>query len=240
MLFCKTGRKRKLNRIIGVKHVVAENLKKIESELSSYPTLLLPVSKTFPPDLILEAYAYGCRQFGENRVQELTAKYEVLPKDIEWHLIGHLQTNKVKYIAPFVSLIQSVDSLKLLSEIDRQAEKCGRIIRCLLQVFIAREETKFGFDPDEVRQLFRSGALGSFKHVQIDGLMGMATHTPDEAQIRAEFRLLRELFDELRSFDGLCPSNMEILSMGMSSDYLIACQEGSTMVRLGSSVFGSR
>lgn len=240
MFFCKTGRKRKLNRNIGVKHAVAENLKKIESELSSYPTRLLPVSKTFPPELVLEAYNYGYRQFGENRVQELTAKYEVLPKDIEWHLIGHLQTNKVKYIAPFVSLIQSVDSLKLLSEIDKQAKKCCRIIPCLLQVFIAKEETKFGFSPAEIREIFVSGVLAEFNHVRISGLMGMATQTPDQEQIRAEFRYLKSLFEDLKEFDGRYHSNMEILSMGMSSDYLIACQEGSTMVRLGSSVFGSR
>jgi len=190
---------------------------------------LIAVSKTHPPELIREAYDAGQRVFGENKVQEMVAKYEVLPKDIQWHLIGHLQTNKVKYIAPWVSLIHSVDSSKLAEEIDKQGKKVGRVIPCLLQVHIAEEETKFGFDRNEVLDFVRNAHL---PNIRIEGLMGMATLTDDTDQIRKEFKTLHGLFVEI--------GNMKELSMGMSSDYKIAMEEGSTMVRIGTAIFGKR
>lgn len=190
---------------------------------------LIAVSKTHPPSLVQEAYDAGQRIFGENKVQEMTAKYEELPKDIQWHLIGHLQSNKVKYIAPWVSLIHSVDSARLAEEIDKQGKKAGRVIPCLLQVHIAKEETKFGFSREEVLRF-----LEEFKPVNIEirGLMGMATLTNDTEQIRMEFRQLHDLFTEI--------GNLTELSMGMSSDYKIAMEEGSTMVRIGTAIFGGR
>lgn len=190
---------------------------------------LIAVSKTHPPELIREAYDAGQRVFGENKVQEMVAKYEVLPKDIQWHLIGHLQTNKVKYIAPWVSLIHSVDSSKLAEEIDKQGKKVGRVIPCLLQVHIAEEETKFGFDRNEVLDFVRNVSL---PNIRIEGLMGMATLTDNTDQIRKEFKTLHDLFVEI--------GNMKELSMGMSSDYKIAMEEGSTMVRIGTAIFGKR
>ncbi|MBL7841739.1 MAG: YggS family pyridoxal phosphate-dependent enzyme [Cyclobacteriaceae bacterium] len=200
---------------------------------------LIAVSKTQPVEKITEAYAAGQRLFGENKAQELTAKYEALPKDIEWHMIGHLQTNKVKYIAPFVHLIHSVDSLKLLTEIDKQAKKVSRTIRCLLQVHIAREETKFGFSESEVLDMLQSGQFQTLKNIQVCGLMGMATLTDDVAQIRNEFKGLKTLFEKIKAVQ-IASVSMEELSMGMSSDYAIAIEEGSTLIRVGTAIFGER
>ena len=201
---------------------------------------LIAVSKTQPVENIQEAYDAGQRVFGENKVQELVPKYEALPKDIEWHMIGHLQSNKVKYIAPFVHWIHSVDSEKLLDEINKQARKAQRIIACLLQVHIASEETKFGFSGEELNTLLSQSDFEKYNHVKIYGLMGMATFTDNEAQVRREFRSLKETFDQLKS--KTLPSNvvMKELSMGMSGDYRIAIEEGSTMIRVGTAIFGIR
>jgi PLP dependent protein len=215
---------------------IQENLKELLKYIPAGCTLIA-VSKTQPLEKIKEAYDCGQRVFGENRAQEMAAKYDALPKDIAWHMIGHLQTNKVKYIAPFVGLIHSVDSLKLLEEINRQATKVSRVIPCLLQVHIAAEETKFGFSPEEVLEVFTKGTWKDLKNVQITGLMGMATFTDDGEQIRREFRTLKKLFDEVRA---LVPGAVKDLSMGMSNDYRIALDEGSTMVRVGTAIFGSR
>lgn len=200
---------------------------------------LIVVSKTQPLEKIQEAYDAGHRVFGENKVQELVPKAEALPNDIQWHLIGHLQTNKVKYIVPFVHLIHSVDSVKLLEEIHKQAKKIGRVIDCLLQVHIAEEETKFGFSRDEVVTLVNDPALQQLDHINIIGLMGMATFTDDQHQVRKEFQSLKKLFNDLKNK----PSprvNMRELSMGMSGDYKIAVEEGSTMIRIGTAIFGER
>ena len=201
---------------------------------------LVCVSKFHPNESIIEAYEKGERIFGESKVQELCTKHETLAKDIVWHFIGHLQTNKIKYLVPFVSLIHGVDSYKLLSEIDKQAAKVGRRVNCLLQVHIAREETKFGFSAEELLEMLSSGEWKELKHVQICGLMGMATYTENREQIRTEFRSLKTLFDKAKSiyFDSE-PSFCE-LSMGMSDDYQLAIEEGSTLVRVGSSIFGHR
>lgn len=201
---------------------------------------LIAVSKTQPAEKVLEAYNAGHRSFGENKVQELVPKYEALPKDIEWHMIGHLQSNKVKYIAPFVHLIHSVDSVKLLEEIDKQARKAQRVISCLLQVHIAREETKFGFSEEEIIQLASSPQLAQWHNVKVTGLMGMATFTDDTAQVRSEFKTLRSIFEKLKSTTLPVQFQLEVLSMGMSGDYKIAIEEGSTMVRVGSAIFGER
>ncbi len=219
---------------------VRKNIELIENQLKPFGTRLLPVSKTFGPDLVLEAYKAGHKSFGENRVQELIPKYEALPKDIEWHLIGHLQSNKVKYIAPFIAMIQSVDSEKLLAEIDKQAAKCGRKIPCLFQVYIADEETKFGWDIAEIQAFYQNDGLKNYPNVEIKGLMGMATFTENEVQVRAEFKKLKALFEELKSYNQKGKTEMEILSMGMSGDYLWAAEEGSTLVRMGSAIFGKR
>lgn len=212
---------------------------RIQSVVASLPETarLVAVSKFNPAEAVLQAYNCGQRLFGESKVQELTGKYEVLPKDIEWHFIGHLQTNKVKYIAPFISLIQSVDSLKLLKEIDAQAKKVNRVIDCLLEIHVAQEETKYGFSFDELRTLFKERAFDVFENVSIVGLMGMASNTEDEVQIREEFRLLSDFYKEMK--DSLAPQFRE-LSMGMSHDYHIAVEEGSTLVRVGSFIFGER
>ena len=190
--------------------------------------------------MIEEAYAAGQRVFGENKVQEMVDKYEQLPKDINWHMIGHLQTNKVKYIAPFVALIHGVESLKLLETINKEANKVGRVIPCLLQFHIAQEETKFGLTLEEAREILESEAYRGMQNVRIAGVMGMATNTDNEEQIRAEFRHLKEIFDTLKR--EYFPGNADFkeLSMGMSGDYPIAVQEGSTMVRVGSAIFGAR
>lgn len=201
---------------------------------------LIAVSKTKPTEAIQEAYDAGQRVFGENKVQELVPKYEALPKDIQWHLIGHLQSNKVKYIAPFVHLIHSIDSFKLLEEVNKQAVKADRTIACLLQLHIAEEETKFGFSESEVTDLLASAELQKLANIQIAGLMGMATFTENQEQIRREFRGLRGLYERLKASS--LPANvmMRHLSMGMSSDYRIAIEEGSTMIRVGTAIFGDR
>jgi len=201
---------------------------------------LIAVSKTHSTERILEAYNAGQRAFGENKVQELVPKYEALPKDIEWHLIGHLQRNKVKLVVPFVSLIHSVDSEKLLSAIDQEAEKAGREVKCLIQVHIAEEETKFGFTPDEAFRFFVDKRPAAYKHVRIAGLMGMATLTDDTTRIRKEFSLLHDLFEKVRAEGDVTKEDFSTLSMGMSSDYPIAVESGSTMVRVGSAIFGKR
>ena len=193
---------------------------------------LVAVSKTKPINYILEAYLAGQRIFGENKVQELVEKSNVLPGDIKWHMIGHLQSNKVKYIAPFISLIQGVDSKKLLIEIDKRAKQNDRVIHCLLQIHIAQESTKFGLNEDEAVELLEM----NLANVSIDGLMGMATFTDDKQQIRNEFKSLKNTFEKAKSKF----NKLSILSMGMSGDYDIAIEEGSNMIRIGSSIFGSR
>jgi pyridoxal phosphate enzyme (YggS family) len=218
--------------------MIADTIRLIERELAD-KAKLIAVTKTKPIALLREAYEAGCRRFGENRVQEMVDKQPQLPAGIEWHLIGHLQTNKVKYIAPFVSLVQSVDSLKLLQEIDKQAAKHNRIIDCLLQIHIAKEETKFGFSPDEAEMLLNTPELDKLANVRLIGLMGLATNTDDESQIRQEFRGLKQLYDKLSELQR--PNvNFHELSIGMSGDYRIAVEEGSTMVRVGSAIFGNR
>jgi PLP dependent protein len=216
---------------------ITSNIQKLKSELPPHVTLVA-VSKTKPAEAVLEAYNAGHKIFGENKVQEMTDKYELLPKDIQWHLIGHLQTNKVKYIAAFVQLIHSVDSFKLLSEINKQAQKNNRTIDCLLQVHIAKEETKFGMDFEEVKDLLGSEEFKALRNVNIRGLMGMSTFTEDQAIVRNEFRSLADFFRQLRS--GSSNPGFDILSMGMSGDYQLAIEEGSTMIRVGSSIFGTR
>lgn len=221
--------------------MIADNIHQIEVALTAFPQTvrLVAVTKTKPVAMLAEAYAAGSRIFGENKVQEMAEKQPQLPQDIQWHLIGHLQSNKVKYIAPFVSLIHSVDSLKLLQEINKQAAKNNRVIDCLLQIHIAEEETKFGLSAEEARELLHSADVQQLSHIRITGLMGMATNTDDETQIRKEFRGLKQLFDQLGEFrsDNVVFSE---LSMGMSGDYLIAAEEGSTLVRVGSAIFGNR
>lgn len=218
---------------------IKNNIIKIRQNIPEACTLIA-VSKTHPVDVIQAAYDAGQRVFGENKAQELVAKHEVLPKDIQWHMIGHLQTNKVKAIAPFVHLIHSVDSLKLLQEINKQAQKNNRIMEALLQVHIAEEETKYGFSMEEIRALVNDGALTTLSFIKIVGLMGMATFTENKDQVRKEFKRLKRFFDELQATS--LPSNMvmEELSMGMSGDYEIALEEGSTMIRVGSAIFGER
>lgn len=217
---------------------IVASIRQIEQQIAGR-AVLVAVTKTKPVAMLQEAYDAGCRRFGENRVQEMADKQPQLPADVRWHQIGHLQTNKVKYIAPFVSLIESVDSLKLLEEINRQARKVDRVIDCLLQVYIADEETKFGLAPEEVIDLLQSSALDELPNIRITGLMGIATNTDDEAKVRQEFKSLKQLFDALRPIERANVALTE-LSMGMSSDYLMAIEEGSTMVRVGSAIFGSR
>ncbi len=218
---------------------IPEQLEKIKNELPQH-VKLIAVSKTHPVSVIMEAYNAGHKTFGENRVQELISKYDEMPKDIEWHLIGHLQTNKVKYIAPFVSLIHSVDSLKLLSVIDKEAQKCNRVIDCLLQVYIASEETKFGLSADELHELLQNREFEQLQNVRVCGLMGMATFTDNMEQVRMEFRFLKKLFNEVKQTYFQNQPWFKELSMGMSNDYRIAIEEGSTMVRIGSNIFGHR
>ncbi len=218
---------------------VSENLNKLRQELPSGITLVA-VTKTHAPEVILEAYNQGQRVFGENKVQELVEKAEVLPRDIEWHMIGHLQRNKVKFIAPFVSLIHGVDTLKLLRAINKEGAKCERIISCLLQVHIADEDSKFGLAPGEVPELLGSEAYRSLENVRIRGLMGMATFTDDEEQVAAEFAGLKRLFDEIKAQFFSHDTGFDTLSMGMSGDYHLAIAQGSNMVRIGSAIFGER
>ena len=217
---------------------IKDNLQHILSTLPPAVTLIA-VTKTHGVDKLQELYDAGHRLFGENKVQEMVDKYNDLPKDIQWHLIGHLQSNKVKFIAPFVKLIHSVDSFKLLQEINKQAQRHNRVIDCLLQVHIAKEETKFGFDASEIKPLLTSDELSQLSHICICGLMGMASNTEDQKQIQSEFQRLCDLF---HSYESIKQKNVkfEILSMGMSSDYEIAVRTGSTMIRVGSSIFGKR
>ncbi len=216
------------------------DLERLQSFLTSKNVTLVAVSKTHPPERVLEVYAGGQRVFGENRPQEMLAKYDALPKDIHWHLIGHLQTNKVKMIAPFVSMIHSVDSLRLLSEINKQAEKCNRVIDCLLQFHIAAEETKFGLDETEARTLLESPEYLAMQNVRICGVMGMATFTDDTALVRREFKSLKRIFDDLKTQYFAENEEFRQISMGMSGDWELAVEEGSTMVRIGSLIFGER
>lgn len=218
--------------------MIQENYQHIKNEIPTHVTLVA-VSKTHPAADIQALYDMGHRDFGENKVQELIDKHSLLPADIRWHLIGHLQTNKVKYIAPFVYLIHSVDSEKLLAEINKQAQKINRVVNVLLQVHIASEETKYGLSAEEVTALFHPQTLQNYPFVRIRGLMGMATNTQDIALIRREFSGLKKLFDQLKLYENP-PHSMDILSMGMSNDYSIAIEEGSTLVRIGSSIFGQR
>lgn len=218
---------------------VQTQLKEVVAQIPDHVTLVA-VSKTKPNETILEAYEAGQRIFGENKVQEMVSKYEALPKDIQWHLIGHLQTNKVKYMASFVALIHGVDSLKLLQEINKQAAKHKRVIDCLLQVHIAQEDTKFGFDAEELQAVLDDEALENLKNIKIVGLMGMATFTEDENQIRREFESLKHLFDTQLAISKRSNVEAKICSMGMSNDYAIAIKAGSTMIRVGSKIFGGR
>jgi hypothetical protein len=215
---------------------IKENLNQIQSSLPAHVTLVA-VSKTHPVEVVEEAYNAGQRIFGENRVQELVPKFEQMPKDIQWHLIGTLQRNKVKYIAPFVSLIHSVDQIDLLREINKEAAKNNRVIECLIQVYIATEESKHGFSFDEAESLFKSDFRMLFPHVQIKGLMGMASFTSDVQQVKKEFLSLKDFKAKIESENSV---ELPILSMGMSGDYALAIECGSNMVRVGSSIFGAR
>ena len=215
---------------------VAENLKTTKETLPKNVSLVA-VSKTKPVNEIMEAYNAGQRIFGENKIQELASKFEEMPKDIEWHMIGHVQTNKIKYIAPFVSLIHGVDREKVLKEINKQGVKNHRVIRCLLQVHIAQEETKFGFAADEAKSLIEENIAEKYPNVKVVGLMGMASNTDNSTQVKKEFAQLKTLFDEMGKTMG---NDFTVLSMGMSGDYKLAIEEGSTMVRVGSLIFGAR
>ena len=218
---------------------VQGNLREVLSRLPQ-GVRLVAISKYHPNEYIEAAYAEGQRTFGESHEQELRQKHETLPKDIQWHFIGHLQTNKVKYIAPYVTMIEAVDSLKLLKEIDKQAAKCERVIDVLLELHIAEEETKYGLTPEGLRELLAAGEWRSMEHVRICGLMMMASYVDDEEQIRSEFRLAKSLFDEVKAqYFADCDYFCE-RSWGMSHDYLLAVQEGSTMVRVGTTIFGPR
>lgn len=214
---------------------IADNLQQIKSTLPKHVSLVA-VSKTKPISDIQEAYNAGQRIFGENKIQEMAEKYEVLPKDIQWHMIGHLQRNKVKYMASFVNLIHGVDSIKTLKEINKQALKHDRVINCLLQVKIAQEETKFGLDTLDVTEILNSEEFKELKNVKVSGLMGMASFTDDLDQVKTEFQSLKTFFDKLK----IKHSTLETISMGMSGDYELAIKEGSTMVRVGSAIFGNR
>jgi pyridoxal phosphate enzyme (YggS family) len=217
---------------------IAENLKEIKLTLTENVTLVA-VSKTKPIPDLMEAYAAGQRIFGENKIQEMVEKWEKMPKDIQWHMIGHVQTNKVKFMAPFVSLIHGVDSLKLLQEINKQALRNNRVIDCLLQIYIAEEESKFGLDEKELNELLASSEFQQLKNIRIIGLMGMATFTDNNNQIKKEFMHLKSIFDRLQLLKTVnCKLNT--ISMGMSGDYKLAIECGSTMVRIGSSIFGTR
>lgn len=217
-----------------------EKYKAVIAEINPYGAKLVAVSKTKPVEDIEVLYKAGQRIFGENKPQEMEGKYQQLHKDIQWHLIGHLQTNKVKLIAPLVAMIHSVDSLKLLIEINKHAQKNNRVIDCLLQVFIATEETKFGLSPSETRELLESKEYQALRNIRICGLMGMATNTDNEQQIATEFEGLKKLFDTLKEKYFATQPYFKELSMGMSSDYKIALKHGATMVRIGSMLFGER
>ncbi|MFZ4105507.1 YggS family pyridoxal phosphate-dependent enzyme [Flavobacterium sp.] len=217
---------------------IAKNLLQIKSQLPNHVNLVA-VSKTKAVINLMEAYNSGQRIFGENKIQEMTDKWEQMPKDIQWHMIGHVQSNKVKFMAEYVSLIHGVDSLKLLQEINKQALKHHRVIDCLLQIYIANEETKFGLNETELVELISSGEFKELQNIRIVGLMGMATFTDNQSQIKAEFEHLKEIFDNTNKLETL-NLKLETLSMGMSGDYKLAIECGSTMVRIGSSIFGMR
>jgi len=219
--------------------MIAENILKIKSKIPENVTLVA-VSKTKPNAAIEEAYETGQRIFGENKVQELVDKYESLPKDIEWHMIGHLQRNKVKYIAPFVALIHGGDSLRLLKEINKQAKKCDRVIDVLLQFHIAREESKFGFSFEEAEEMLQDESFKALNNIEVRGVMGMATFTENKAQIADEFRTLHNYFHVFKSHYFKYNDAFNTISMGMSGDYPIAIEEGTTMIRVGSHIFGER
>jgi pyridoxal phosphate enzyme (YggS family) len=218
---------------------IAENLRKLQSTVPAHVSIVA-VSKRKSAGEIRMAYEAGQRIFGENRVQELLGKQPELPADIRWHMVGHLQTNKVRYIAGFIDMIQSVDSLKLLQTIDREALRVNRVISCLLQIHIAREETKFGFSPEEVRELTASGIIDTLTSVRIAGLMGMATFTSDSDRVRSEFRQLHGIFRELKDTYFASSVDFREISMGMTGDYRLAIEEGSTMIRVGTLIFGPR
>ncbi len=220
--------------------MIAAQLQHFWQELAPYNCQLIPVSKTKPNELLMEAYKAGNKVFGENKVQELVAKHEALPKDIEWHFIGHLQRNKVKYIAPFVHLIHAVDSLRLLKVIDKEGRKNNRVINCLLQVHIAREESKFGLSAAGLTELVATAPWQDMAHVKVVGLMGMATFTEDKELIRQEFKHLAGLKAKISKMDLPPAIELQELSMGMTNDYKIALEEGSTMVRIGTAIFGAR
>lgn len=221
---------------------IASNLHTIKATLPEQVTLVA-VSKTKPVSDLMQAYEAGQRIFGENKIQEMTEKWEQMPKDIQWHMIGHVQSNKVKFMAPYVTLIHGVDSLKLLQEINKQALKNKRIIDCLLQIYIAEEESKFGLDENELNELLTSPEFKELKNIRILGLMGMATFTDNQNQIKKEFTHLKSIFDSLKNIDGYDKDALQYvstISMGMSGDYQLAIECGSTMVRIGSSIFGGR
>jgi pyridoxal phosphate enzyme (YggS family) len=218
-----------------MKGTIKEHIKTFTEELG--PNIsLVAVSKTKPNDDLMQAYEAGQRIFGENKIQEMTDKWEALPKDIQWHMVGHVQTNKVKYMAPYVDLIHAVHKMKLLKEINKRAKENNRVINCLLQVKIAEEDSKYGMSPDEIKAFLNDDKLSELKNVKLKGLMGMATFTDDENQIHREFQVLQDLYDETSKTQ----SHFSILSMGMSGDYKIAMQHGTNMVRIGSSIFGER
>ncbi len=213
---------------------IAENILRFRENIPDHVTLVA-VSKTKPQSDLMEAYEAGQRIFGENKIQEMTEKWEAMPKDIEWHMIGHVQTNKVKYMAPYVSLVHAVDRIKLIKEINKQAKSEDRVIDVLIQVKIAREDSKFGMPVEEVKALFTGDVLKNYPNVNVKGLMGMATFTDNEEQIQSEFEMLEGLYIRFRE-----KHNLSILSSGMSGDYKIAIENGSTMIRVGSSIFGAR
>lgn len=219
---------------------ISANIESLQNELAPFNCELIAVSKTKPNEMIMQAYENGHRNFGENKVQELVEKHESLPKDIQWHMIGHLQRNKVKYIAPFVHLIHGVDTIKLLKEINKEGRKNDRTIPVLLQVHIAQESSKFGFDEGELKEALIPELLDNLMNVKIVGLMGMATNSPDGALVRREFKGLKELYNDLKSTLIHSQIDLQEISMGMSGDYKIAAEEGSTMVRIGSTIFGAR
>jgi pyridoxal phosphate enzyme (YggS family) len=217
---------------------IQDNLLKIKSQLPENVTLVA-VSKTKPVEDLMEAYHAGQRIFGENKIQEMTEKWQQMPKDVEWHMIGHVQSNKVKYMVPYVKLIHGVDSLKLLKEVNRQAIRWRKSINCLLQIHIAEEETKFGLDEKELEELLNSDEFKEMKNINVIGLMGMATFTDNEEQIKKEFQYLKTIFDKVSKLN-TTNCQLNTLSMGMSGDYQLAIEYGSTMVRIGSSIFGNR
>ncbi len=219
--------------------MISESIQQVRAALPEGVTLVA-VSKTHPASAIMEAYGAGLRDFGENKVQEMTEKQCALPGDIRWHMIGHLQTNKVKYVVPYVHLVHSVDSVRLLAAIDKEARKVGRVVDCLLQVHVASEQTKFGFAPDELRQLALSGGLDGLPNVRVRGVMAMATNTDDQARVEADFENAARIFADLRRTCFAASAEFSLLSMGMSDDYHVAVRHGANIVRVGSRIFGQR